>query len=1268
MSASSPAVHSSCLPSSTCKSGARQASAPNVALPYSPFRRFSPGGCALSWSSAVANPTFFHVPPRRRNRNTKPVFVVKGSSPTFDVDEERKRHVLQPAVPGSGRVSKGRVSWSPDGKATILWGAQKQQDNVSLSDKSRAQEGKASDESGKFSSQHEPSVPSVGDHENSSSWQNQQSASPTIQKRSSSPTRQENELFNPSSASRLLLGSHAFKQATEIDVRGAPILPVKGAGTLITHNEYTQFQGRAHTHEKDTPQVGSVFTSKLEEILNDFRTTKQKHGEDPFKGGAAPVGPLSLTSKVFRKGNDVNSERNFSRKGFERPRYGGFINETAADDVEVSEESSAVTRGHQIIPCEGRSFTMGQQDTRGNNDFRTRQKRDDAWRERTKQKHGDDPFKGGAAPVGPLSLTSKVFRKGNDVNSELNFSRKGFQRPRYGGFINETAADDVEVSEESSAVTRGHQIIPCEGRSFTMGQQDTRGNNDKDYEPLKPVGSPPAPWGVRRGRLPLSPIPSPITKGSSNFVERRSAKSNHLQYNSSNSFFESKTGVWGTDNKKNLIRRRTERPYTSRMSKSAHAQKSTDHNLVVNAEDRVDIASPITSDSEDGGSFSTQSDKAEEQKQASSEGFNTGGRELLTKNRKATWHSYSIPSLPFEVQFSYSETPNAPVIRYREKPYSPFGPMTLSRPWTGGPPRKKSKKNLPLFDSFDPPPKGKKGVKPVQDPGPYPKGQGPKRAKSREEVLGQPLNAQEIAELVDSCQNENRQMNLGRDGLTHNMLDLIHSHWKRRRVIKVRCLGVPTVDMDNVCFHLEDKTGGKILYRSGGVVYLFRGRNYNYRDRPEIPLMLWRPIAPVYPKLIKRAPEGLTEKEADQLRVLGKKIEPLCTLSKNGVYINLVEDVRAAFKLDEIVRIDCTGLNPSDYKKLGAKLKDLVPCVLLSFNDEQILMWKGKETPTTDVDYLKGFEAAEGFSEESLVSPVESTSISMSEEGENATVAIESSSTSSLSSDNCHFSDVTRATSAIGHQEQSLEVSKTRDFKAGSEVNNLLHLVLGAQDELDLNEAPDIRPRIENMMPYSTSGHLEGGKALPDATCIEKGEYRESRHLAEDQRKAATLCAGFALASSSLGIEENVESTLKACVVVLVDDLWDQAITSGIAIQLDDVEIDNEIVLRKARELADSVPAGEVYTRKLMRTLEVKTKKPFSPENEMHKHLKKIRRERLEKKLLKRSFRIRSADVPEELPEDGPQNSGKGMVGGFSPSGKAPSASGSILYHCWLLA
>lgn len=43
--------------------------------------------------------------------------------------------------------------------------------------------------------------------------------------------------------------------------------------------------------------------------------------------------------------------------------------------------------------------------------------------------------------------------------------------------------------------------------------------------------------------------------------------------------------------------------------------------------------------------------------------------------------------------------------------------------------------------------------------------------------------------------------------------------------------------------------------------------------------------------------------------------------AKNGVYISLVDDVRHAFEGSILVKIDCTGMHESDYKKLGAKLK-----------------------------------------------------------------------------------------------------------------------------------------------------------------------------------------------------------------------------------------------------------------------------------------------------------------------------------------------------------
>lgn len=80
-----------------------------------------------------------------------------------------------------------------------------------------------------------------------------------------------------------------------------------------------------------------------------------------------------------------------------------------------------------------------------------------------------------------------------------------------------------------------------------------------------------------------------------------------------------------------------------------------------------------------------------------------------------------------------------------------------------------------------------------------------KLMEERNRVLGDPLTEEEVAELVERYRHSDcsRQINLGKGGVTHNMLDDIHNHWKRAEAVRIKCLGVPTLDMDNVCFHLE---------------------------------------------------------------------------------------------------------------------------------------------------------------------------------------------------------------------------------------------------------------------------------------------------------------------------------------------------------------------------------------------------------------------------------------------------------------------------------
>lgn len=155
----------------------------------------------------------------------------------------------------------------------------------------------------------------------------------------------------------------------------------------------------------------------------------------------------------------------------------------------------------------------------------------------------------------------------------------------------------------------------------------------------------------------------------------------------------------------------------------------------------------------------------------------------------------------------------------------------------------------------------------------------------------------------------------------------------------------------HVAWFCQERTGGKIIYRQAGTVYLFRGKNYNYETRPRFPFMRWKPVSPVYPRLIKRVPEGLTLEKATEMRQKGRDLMPICKLGrlfwtfiitrneifcsffkltraclfvvsgKNGVYWDLVTNIREAFEECELVRINCQELNTSDYRRIGAKLK-----------------------------------------------------------------------------------------------------------------------------------------------------------------------------------------------------------------------------------------------------------------------------------------------------------------------------------------------------------
>lgn len=89
--------------------------------------------------------------------------------------------------------------------------------------------------------------------------------------------------------------------------------------------------------------------------------------------------------------------------------------------------------------------------------------------------------------------------------------------------------------------------------------------------------------------------------------------------------------------------------------------------------------------------------------------------------------------------------------------------------------------------------------------------------------------------------------------------------------------------------------------------------------------------------------------------------------ARNGYYGNLVAMVRDALLVEELVRIDCTGLDKSDYKKIGVKLRDLVPCTLVTFMKEQIIVWRGNSyQPRKDKVLLAARGSFENSNDDSI--------------------------------------------------------------------------------------------------------------------------------------------------------------------------------------------------------------------------------------------------------------------------------------------------------------
>ncbi|KAI5333705.1 hypothetical protein L3X38_023837 [Prunus dulcis] len=85
--------------------------------------------------------------------------------------------------------------------------------------------------------------------------------------------------------------------------------------------------------------------------------------------------------------------------------------------------------------------------------------------------------------------------------------------------------------------------------------------------------------------------------------------------------------------------------------------------------------------------------------------------------------------------------------------------------------------------------------------------------------------------LVFSPKLEEERM--GKGGVTYNMLDDIHDHWKRADSVKIKCLGVPTLDVE-FASTLRTSLVGRLSTQHINVLILYLGEKRDQEQDSQV--------------------------------------------------------------------------------------------------------------------------------------------------------------------------------------------------------------------------------------------------------------------------------------------------------------------------------------------------------------------------------------------------------------------------------------------------
>ncbi|RYQ94874.1 hypothetical protein Ahy_B08g089826 isoform B [Arachis hypogaea] len=261
------------------------------------------------------------------------------------------------------------------------------------------------------------------------------------------------------------------------------------------------------------------------------------------------------------------------------------------------------------------------------------------------------------------------------------------------------------------------------------------------------------------------------------------------------------------------------------------------------------------------------------------------------------------------------------------------------------------------------------------------------------------LEEEERARLRRLGMQLKEKVNVAKAGLTQAVLDKIHDQWRKKEVVRLKFHELLARDMKTAHEIVERRTRGLVIWRSGSVMLVFRGKNYEgptpaSLERSEPVMMnqeqlanmtpeeeefdrmlgglgprfvewwgtgivpidadLLPPTVPGYKTPLRLLPTGmpprLTDAELTNMRKLSKALPCHFALGRNRNLQGLAVAILKLWEKSLVVKIAVKrGILNTNNELMAGELKKLTGGTLLIRNKYFIVIYRGKDFVPTSV-------------------------------------------------------------------------------------------------------------------------------------------------------------------------------------------------------------------------------------------------------------------------------------------------------------------------------